>query len=172
MKKKIIPAIALALVCFVMPFGASADELASETSQEISVTLTAEPSYTVTIPASVNMGNEGTAVDVTADAVENLPENKKVSVTIAGTSGYKNQMVLEGQTESGPRTSIRYQITNEAGEVIETIGTSNSPVGKEIVSFTENGTKQYSINPVIAGNFKYDVAYTGSITFGIALADR
>ena len=36
--------------------------LAAETSQEqqISVTLTAEPEYTVTIPASVSMGNEGT----------------------------------------------------------------------------------------------------------------
>ena len=69
--------------------------------------LTADPSYTVTIPASVSMGNEGTTVDVTAENVENIPEGRKISVTIAGTSAYRNQMVLEGDTS--PNTSIRYQ---------------------------------------------------------------
>lgn len=69
-----------------------------------------------------------------------------------------------------PRTSIRYQIINEAGDTIQTnAATGETAVGKEVVSFTEDGSKQYQIIPVIAGSYKYDVAYTGSITFGIAL---
>ena len=136
--------------------------------QEISVTLTAEPEYTVTIPSSVTMGNDGTMVNVTAENVKNLPEGKKISVSIAGTSGYKNQMVLEAQTS--PKTSIRYQIISETGELIETNASTGAVgVGKEVVSFTEAGTKQYEIRPVIAGRYEYNVPYTGSITFGIQL---
>ena len=60
-------------------------------SQELSVTLTAEPSYTVTIPASINMGNEGATVDVEATDIKNLPEEKRVSVTIAGTDYYETR---------------------------------------------------------------------------------
>ena len=109
------------------------------------------------------MGNDGTTVNVTASDVKNLPEGKKISVTIAGTSAYRNQMVLEADTS--PRTSIRYQIINEAGDTIQT----NAATGETAVSFTEDGSKQYQIIPVIAGSYKYDVAYTGSITFVIAL---
>ena len=79
-------------------------------------------------------------------------------------------MVLEAATS--PRTSIRYQIISESGELIETNASTGAVgVGKEVVSFTENGTKQYQIKPVIAGRYEYGVDYTGSITFGIALAD-
>ena len=91
-------------------------------------------------------------------------------MTIAGTSAYRNQMVLEGDTS--PNTSIRYQIISEAGETIETTGDKDQANGREVVAFTGNETKQYTIKPVIAGRFEYGVAYTGSITFGIQLADN
>ena len=100
----------------------------------------------------------------------NLPEGKKISVTIAGTDKYNDQMVVEAQTS--PRTSLRYQIISDDGELIETnASTGAAGVGKEVVSFTENGTKQYQIKPVISGRYEYGVAYTGSITFGIEVAD-
>ena len=122
--------------------------------------------YTVTIPQTVTMGNEGTTVDVVASDVKNLSDGQKISVTIAGTSAYNDQMVLEADTS--PSTSIRYQIINEAGETIETNASTGAVgVGKEVVSFTEDGTKQYQIKPVIAGRYEYGVEYTGSITFGI-----
>ena len=92
MKKRIIALSMIAAMSAALPGTA----LAAETSQEqqISVTLTAEPEYTVTIPASVSMGNEGTYVDVTAEEITNLPEGKKISVTIAGTDKYNDQMVV------------------------------------------------------------------------------
>ena len=109
-------------------------------------------------------------VDVTAENVENLPESKKISVTIAGTDAYRNQMVLEGDTS--PSTSIRYQIISESGETIETTGGKDQANGKEVVAFTPSETKQYTVRPVIEGRFEYGVAYTGSITFGIQLTDN
>lgn len=167
MKRRRFLAVLAAVCCLAMPVTAMAAE-DTTSQQEISVTLTAEPEYTVTIPSSVTMGNDGTKVNVTAENVKNLPEGKKISVSIAGTSGYKNQMVLGAQTS--PKTSIRYQIISETGELIETNASTGAVgVGKEVVSFTEAGTKQYEIRPVIAGRYEYNVPYTGSITFGIQL---
>lgn len=103
--------------------------------------------------------------------IKNLPEGKKISVTIAGTDKYNDQMLVEADTS--PRTSLRYQIISADGELIETNASTGAVgVGKEVVSFTENATKQYQIKPVISGRYKYGVAYTGSITFGIELADN
>ena len=100
MKKRVFAAFMAAAVCMATPMAA----MAEEASQSLTVNLTAEPSYTVTIPSSVTMGNEGTTVDVSAEDVKNLPEGKEISVTIAGTSGYNDQMVLEADTS--PRTSL------------------------------------------------------------------
>lgn len=158
------------VLCCALVLSASVVSFSAE-EQNISCTLTAEPTYTVTIPATVTMGNEGTTVDVTAESVENLPEGKKISVTIEGTDYFRDQMVLESK-ETSPTTSIRYQIINESGETIETNASTGAVcVGKEVVSFTEDGTKQYKILPVIAGRYEYGVAYTGSITFGIAVTE-
>ena len=168
MKKKTLALLLAAAACAAVPGTAFAAETSQE--QQISVTLTAEPEYTVTIPASVSMGNDGTYVDVTADDIANLPEGKKISVTIAGTDKYNDQMLVEAETS--PRTSLRYQIISDDGELIETNASTGAVgVGKEVVSFTENGTKQYQIKPVIAGRYEYGVAYTGSITFGIEVTD-
>ncbi len=162
MRRKMIAAVMAAVTCLAFPMVS----MAEEAGQDITVVLTAEPEYTVTIPQTVTMGNEGTTVDVVASDVKNLSDGQKISVTIAGTSAYNDQMVLEAATS--PRTSIRYQIINEAGETIETNASTGAVgVGKEVVSFTEDGTKQYQIKPVIAGRYEYGVEYTGSITFGI-----
>lgn len=166
MKRKFMSVVFAAATCLAFPINAMAAEPVQD--QNITVVLTAEPQYTITIPESVSMGNEGTTVNVEASDVKNIPEGEKISVTIAGTSAYKDQLVLEADTS--PKTSLRYQIINETGEVIESNASTGAVgVGKEIVSFTENGTKQYTIKPVIAGRFEYDVEYTGSITFGIEL---
>lgn len=163
-KSRVLLAAALASMAF--PTGV----MASEAEQQLSITLTAEPEYSVTIPASVAMGNEGTYVDVTASDVKNLPEGKKISVTISGTDKYNDQMLVEAKTT--PRTSLRYQIISEDGELIETNASTGAVgVGKEVVSFTGNETKQYQIKPVIAGRYEYDVEYTGCIMFGIEVTD-
>ena len=58
--------------------------------------------------------------------------------------------------------------------MIETTG-QDTATGSEVVSFTGNETKQYQIKPVIVDANKdrlvVGVPYTGSITFGIEIAD-
>lgn len=166
MKKRLFAAVLSAAICLTAPMAV----MAEESTQNLTVNLTAEPSYTVTIPGTVTMGNDGTTVDVTAEDVKNLPEGKKISVMIAGTDKYRDQMVVEADTS--PRTSLRYQIISETGETIETnAATGAVGVGKEVVSFVENGTKQYQIKPVINGRYEYGVDYTGSIIFGIEVVE-
>lgn len=65
-----------------------------------------DPTYTVTIPSSIVMDEDGVKMDIVAENVANL-DNQKISVTIAGTDQYRNQMVLQGNTTSGPNTSMR-----------------------------------------------------------------
>ena len=156
MKKKILAAFLAAVSCMAM----SVTAMAAESTQEISAVLTADPTYTVTIPATVNMGNDGTTVDVTASDVENLADGQ-----------------LEADrdlVDVNHARTLRYQIISEDGEVIETTG-QDTATGSEVVSFTGNETKQYQIKPVIVDANKdrlvTGVPYTGSITFGIELAD-
>ena len=56
MKKQIMAAVLSAATLFAFPMTSMAAE---SSSQDISVVLTAEPEYTITIPESVSMGNEG-----------------------------------------------------------------------------------------------------------------
>lgn len=173
MKKKVLAVFLAAVSCMAM----SVTAMAAESTQKISAVLTADPTYTVTIPATVNMGNDGTTVDVTASEVENLAEGQRISVTIAGTNYFRNQLVLEADrdfVDVNHARTLRYQIISEDGEVIETTG-QDTATGSEVVSFTGNETKQYKIKPVIVDANKdrlvVGVPYTGSITFGIEIAD-
>ncbi len=127
-----------------------------------------DPTYTITIPSAVTMSREGTQVDVVAENVANL-DGQRVSVTIAGTNAYKNQMVLEGVDANGMRKSLRYTITTAQGELIETIGNGNDIIGKELASFTADGTVSFTVAPVIAPSSGKGVTYTGSMTYGIEL---
>ncbi|MGI6009999.1 MAG: hypothetical protein ACOX8H_00695 [Ruminococcus sp.] len=171
MKKRMIAILATGIMCMAMPMTAFAEEA----NQEITATLTADPTYSVTIPASVSMGNEGTAVDVTASEVANLPEGQKISVTFEGTDDFMNQTILQPADSSTtyPQSELCYQIISENGTTIETnFANGTNGAGQEVVSFTEDGTKQYTIKPVLEGDFEYGVEYSGSIIFGIGLTEN
>ena len=132
-----------------------------------------DPTYTITIPAAVTMTREGTKVDVIAENVANL-DGQRISVTIAGTDAYRNQMVMSGVNAKGMRKSLRYSITTASGERIETFGEGKDILGKELASFTEDGTVSFTVAPVISaleeGSSSYKgVTYTGSMTYGIEL---
>ena len=146
----------------------AADGLGTEFTFE----LKNDPTYTVTIPSAVTLTKEGTQVDIVAENVANL-DNQKVSVTIAGTDQYRNQMLLEGKTEAGANASLRYQFVMEDGSIIETTGGKNQVNGVELASFTENGTVSFTVRPVLTGSssIKKGVTYTGSMTYGIELTE-
>lgn len=173
MKKIIAPVMALAL-CASMAVPASAASFNQDSTAEAGTAFTFDykndPTYTVTIPETLAIEKEGTRMEIKADDVAYL-DGQKISVTIAGTDKYRDQMVLEGKSESGRRASIRYRFVKEDGQVIETKGDGIN--GTEIASFTDNGTVGLNVQPIIEASSSIikGVTYTGSMTYGIALAD-
>ncbi len=169
--KKIVSIIAAAAALAAMTaVPALADETAAT---EFSYVQENEPTYTVTIPSSLALSKDGTVLDITASDVADLG-SKRVAVTISGTDYFRNQMVLQAKTSNSSYTSVlRYQFIGADGSVIETTGT-DTVSGKEIASFTENGTVTYTAKPVIGTkgqNLEPGVSYTGTMTFGISLAE-
>lgn len=129
-----------------------------------------DPTYTVTIPDSVTLDKDGAEMQIEASDVADLG-NQKISVTIAGTQYFRNQLVLEGVKADGKDARpLRYQVIKEDGTVIETTGTDTA-TGTELASFTDNGTATLKIVPVINDYTDAGVAYTGTMTYGIALVD-
>ena len=80
MNKKMIAILLSACTCLAFPAASMAAETDTESSQSISVTLTAEPEYTITIPESVSMGNDGTTwIIEISDAANNYHVVKRWS---------------------------------------------------------------------------------------------
>lgn len=151
----------------------SGSENPTNASTQWTFELKNDPTYTITIPSAVTLFRTGTQVDVIAENVANL-DGQRICVTIAGTDAYKNQMMLSGVNANGIRQSLRYSITTAGGERIETFGNGTDILGKELASFTKDGTVSFTVAPVItaveenSSSYK-GVTYTGSMTYGIAL---
>lgn len=179
LKKKTAAATIAAVMCFGTALPAFADSVNQDSEGTLSTTITFDykdapvqndPTYTVTIPEAIVLTENGTPLTIAAENVANL-NGQKISVTIAGTDKYRDQMLIEGKTADGKSASMRYQMIKEDGTVIET--TPANVNGTELASFTEDGTATLTVKPVLSGSssIKKDVVYTGSITYGIELVD-
>lgn len=173
--KKALATLMAATMCFslaVLPgFAASFDQNSTEAiGTTFSFDYKNDPTYTVTIPDAVTMDKDGSDVNIVAENVANL-DGKKISVTIAGTDQFRDQMLMEGKTEDGKTGYTRYQFILEDGTVVE--AAPDNANGTELVSFTDNGTKTFQVKPVISfSSSQYKgVLYTGQMTYGISLVD-
>ncbi|MFQ8600915.1 MAG: hypothetical protein ACLSAP_10260 [Oscillospiraceae bacterium] len=176
MKKRILTAgtalaLCLAMGAAALPASAASANQSSADSlgTAFSYTYHNDPTFTVTIPSAIDMDTNGSQVAIAAENVANL-DGRKISVTIAGTQYFRNQMVMEGVDDKGMKKTLRYQIETAAGELIETTG-SDTATGKELASFTENGTASYTVKPVLHPTTAKGVTYTGSMTYGISVVD-
>lgn len=176
MKKVLAGLLAMAVITSVGAVNVSAASVDQTSSEALSTAFTFEykndPTYTVTIPSAITLTKEGTTMNIVAEDVAYL-DNQKVSVTIAGTDKYRNQMLLEGKSAEGKNASIRYQIVKADGTVIETTGGKDQVNGVELAAFTEDGTASLTVRPVLAASSATikGVTYTGSMTYGISLVD-
>ena len=145
----------------------------TQASTQFTYTKQNDPTYTVSIPSSLSLTDEGTPLTITASDVAYL-NGKKVSVTIAGTNYYRNQLVLSAKTSKPSYTdTIRYQLIGPSNNVIETTG-QDTATGTELASFTDNGTVTYTAKQVIGSkgqNLVPRVNYTGTMTYGIGLVE-
>ncbi len=169
MRKKLAAVLTMGLILGTSGSVYAANLESSET--QFTCTVTNEPSYTVSIPSSVTMAADGTDVDITVTDVNNLQDGQKVSVTVAGTDFSFDQLVLSGRDSGGINRILGYKIQRPDGTFIESIANVSVAKGQEIVSFTEDGTKTYRAIPEIGPTTVKGVTYTGSLTYGIAVAD-
>ncbi len=171
--KKLIATVVATAMClgFSMPLAAGTinQDSADTLGTDFTCTVENNPTYTVTIPSAVTISQNGTVVDITAENVANLGD-QEISVTIGGTDYFRNQLVLEGEASNGQKKVLRYQIIKSDGTTIETTGTDTA-TGTELAAFTEDGTVNYTVKPVIAASTSKGVTYTGSMTYGISLVD-
>lgn len=165
------------LVCTAVPstvFAADQTmEQTTEASTEFSYMKQNTPTYTISIPSTLSLADEGSPLTITASDISYLGD-KRISVTIAGTDYYRNQLVLTGKTSKPSYSSVlRYQLIAPDGTVIETTG-KDTATGTELASFTEAGSVTYTAKPVSQGagiNLEPGIPYKGTMTFGISLVE-
>ncbi|MEG0230242.1 MAG: hypothetical protein RR640_06525, partial [Oscillospiraceae bacterium] len=157
----------VALSLCLTAFSATAlTTLASENEVELNYEYANEPSYSITVPQTLNMTKSGTDFTFAINDVANLG-SKTIDVSIAGTDYFRNQMIIVGENT---RAAMRYQIITSDGQVIETKGGKDEVNGKVVASFKENGISTCKFVPVVDISTKPD-NYSGSITFNVDVAD-
>ena len=186
MKKKILTVILATAACLTS-LTATAFAATNTTQSQISLYVPNTPTYTITIPETIALSaTEHTKVSIVASDVENIAEDKKISVKVSKGSGYKGRLYLEGSEGDKLNGNDPYQMT------LEIKGTSgkeysgaldsgkNKFKGVELVSFTENGTAEYEMWPCAldytnkTGNLAIQkgVHYQGYIDYSIQYVDR
>lgn len=164
MKKNLIAIFSLALLtAFSMPATVCADTTITYDSEqktaEMTVSYTVEPSYTVTIPASVNLQiGEQTSAEVKVENVC-IPYGQNVNVAIS--------------SATADATGENFQIKASSGKTLDyTITNSNSAVkiGDTIISAPAGDVAIETLTFTPPRNYKYSGTYTGTITFTVSVS--
>ena len=155
MKKFLSIALAL-IVALSLSVTAFAAEIKPETSPAGSTTITysVAPMYTVTIPASVTLGNDAT---VSASGVK-VAKGSQVVVKISGTS------------EAGEGAELAYTVKNGAttigvGDAILTVNPDSATDGS---GASGSATLTFTLDDTI----KYAGIYTGTVTFTVSVEKK
>lgn len=162
MKKLITSAIVLAMV-LSMSVTAFAAEIKQDTNPKTSntaVSYTVDPAYTVTIPATVTLGD---TAEINASGVK-LEEGKALKVAITATSESDNSFKLATANEA----KITYTVTKGSNAVAlnDTFLTVESSTGA-------GGTGTATLNFVAPADSEitYAGAYSGTVTFTVSVDD-
>ncbi len=160
MKKLLSALLALAL-CGTMSLTAFAANTQIEPdsdpqSGDIQVTFSVDPAYTVTIPATVELGQTAT---ISAENVV-VAYGSQVEVSLTGTSGASNAFTLTS-TEGA---TIDYTVKNgetlvNVGDTVLTVDPATAASGNVTLSFTEPDSTKFSGD------------YIGNVTFTVAVKE-
>ena len=162
MKKAISTISALAMVMAIAPMSAFADTTIKQTdtlpkTADSSVEFSVDPTYTVTIPAKIELADNGSGIytnigTLTAEDVF-LEPNQEIVVTISG------DFVLENEADSSVTVDYQAEGPNGIvgnGDIVTAFDTSDEPQSVNVEFST-------SEEPEYAGN------YSDTVTFGISV---
>lgn len=126
----------------------------------MNVTYTVEPSYTVTIPASINLQiGSSTSAEVKVENVC-IPNGQNVNVAIS--------------SATPDATGENFQIATSSGETLDYTITKNSnsavKIGDPIISAPAGNDVATTLTFTPPENYKYSGTYTGTITFTVSVS--
>ena len=151
-KRFLATIMALAAVSAIAPVSAFATDYDAEGNALTDVTWTSNAAYTVTIPATVALGNTAT---IEAENV-NLNAGEQLNVTLSGTSDAENAFKLTTATDSLTYTVSKGDDNVAVGDVVLNV-TAGTQTGSSILAFNEPATTPN------AGD------YTGTVTFTVSV---
>ena len=129
---------------------AAVDQDSQDPSGAMNVTYTVAPTFTVTIPASVALGEDAT---ISAENVV-VAKGEQVEVTLTNANGFK---VATPQGAELGYTVKNGETTVNEGDTVLTVNPDNGKTGETTLTFTTPETAKF------AGD------YTGTLTFTIAV---
>ena len=116
-----------------------------------------QPSYTVTIPAAVTLGDSAVEADITASDVI-LEGGKKIAVELTSASNTASGSTFNAKNGD---STVTYTITGD-----EAIA-----VGDTVATFTANGSKTLTFSAADKSAATVAGAHTETLTFGISVED-
>ena len=132
--------------------------LVSASIESANVSYNVDPTYTVAIPASVELGDENVPADITASDVL-LEKGKQVEVKLTEASN----------TESGSTFNAK----NGDSVVTYTItGDKAIAVGDTVATFTENGSKTLTFTVADKTGVTVAGSHTETLTFTISMEEK
>ena len=164
-------AVALVMSLSVPAFATEYDETDTEATVNLSFSLLAAPSYTVTIPGSLNLVEGNNYLPITVSDSADL-NGGSVVVTYEETSCssfgsyFCTYLLIDGGTDelSSVYDYIYYGIYDYLNNFVD-----HSDTGTTVALFTTDGTKSITLKIVSTDYMLQPTAtYTGWITFGIA----
>ena len=126
--------------------------------KRIKVNVVHAPTYTITIPESVNI--DGGKAEFKAENVT-LPDGAKINITVDGENTESGQTTFNAKNEAGDST-VSYTINNGSADVAD---------GGTALTFTGNGTQTLTFAKKADSTPTYAGKHTETLTFGISVEE-
>lgn len=152
--KKLVTLLLTAALATAAATTAFADTSITPSDGKMNVTYTVAPSYTVTIPASVTLGEKAT---VSASNVK-IGKNENLIVKLTGTSGTNNAFTVKAGDEV-----LTYKVKKDNADIA--INSEVLNVNTDTASTQPSATLSFEA-PASA---KYAGTYTGTVTFTVSV---
>ncbi|MDD7390951.1 MAG: hypothetical protein PUG60_15130 [Lachnospiraceae bacterium] len=175
--KKLTAGLLTLAACASMSMAAFAEE----GTTSLNLFVPNDPTYTITIPASVDLSaTEPTDIPVTASDVNYIPDGKKISVTFVKGTGTYGRLYMTADNPNGGKQLLHTLYIKGTEDEWKSGALEKQIKGMELASFTEDGVENFQIKPAALvfpdstnDNLRIikGAKYTETMTYGIGLTD-
>lgn len=184
MKKQIVAAVMTSMMAGMMMVTPAFAANTGKAHTDFSLYVANDPVYTVTVPETVALNaKEHTLVPITASDVQNIPEGKKITVTLQKGNGTYGRLYLVGDKMNGSKPYMMTLMVKGTSGDFKSGALEKQIKGMELAAFTEDGTMNYEIYPCAQDYPNHEgkegdnlaiqkgVHYEGYMDYGVGLTD-